>query len=167
MCRTLGVTHALEVGTLGGESAIWLANEILQLHPITVESDVHQVEFARRNIQFVDLSERSEVIHGTGLNVLPRLKEEVILVCGKRPQFGFVFIDADKANNWTYFNLAADMSKPKQPICVDNVVRGSRVADLDDRDLRGREVIDNAGRDPRVDSVVIQTVGEKNCDGCL
>jgi predicted O-methyltransferase YrrM len=168
MCRMLGVEHALEVGTLGGYSAIWLCSENPQLRLTTVEYNAHNAEVARKNIEFAGLSDRIEVINGAGLDVLPRLREEVL--AGERPRFGFVFIDADKPNNWNYFSLAADMAKPKAAICVDNVVRRGKVADFsidDPRVAGGRTVIENAGKDPRVDSVVIQSVGEKNYDGCL
>jgi len=32
---------------------------------------------------------------------------------------------------------------------------------------RGRGVVENVGRDERLDSVVLQTVGEKNYDGFM
>ena len=51
-CRLLNVTHALEVGTLGGYTAIWLASENPQLHVVTVEFDAARVEIARKNIEF-------------------------------------------------------------------------------------------------------------------
>ncbi|KAK3325117.1 S-adenosyl-L-methionine-dependent methyltransferase [Apodospora peruviana] len=167
-CRMLSVTHALEVGTLGGYSAIWLASENPQLHLVTVEYDPHHAEVARKNIEFAGLTDRIEVIEGAGVDVLAKLKEEVL--AGKRERFSFTFIDADKENNWNYFDMAADMSKPNTPICVDNVVRGGKLVDFSNQDSRilgAREVIEKAGKDPRVDSVVIQTVGEKSYDGCL
>ncbi|KAK0616122.1 S-adenosyl-L-methionine-dependent methyltransferase [Bombardia bombarda] len=167
-CRLLGVTHALEVGTLGGYTAIWLASENPQLHVTTVEYNPHNADVARGNIEFAGLSDRIDVILGAGLDVLASLKEEVLT--GKRPPFGFTFIDADKPNSWNYFSLAVDMSKPKAAICVDNVVCGGKIADPENdhpRILGGRNVIEKAGKDPRVDSVVLQTVGEKNYDGQL
>jgi predicted O-methyltransferase YrrM len=168
MCRANGVTHALEVGTLGGYTAIWLASENPQMHLTTVEFDPKHAAVAKANIEAAGLASRVEVIEGAGLDVLRRLGEEV--TAGKRPKFGFVFIDADKPNNWNYFNMSVEMSVPKGIICVDNVVRQGRVADVDNPDPRfagAREVIEKAGADSRVDSVVMQTVGEKNYDGCL
>ncbi len=167
-CRLAGVTHALELGTLGGYSAIWLASENPQLHLTTVEFNPKHAEVARKNIEFAGLSDRIEVIVGAGVDVLPQIRDEV--ASGKRPKFGFVFIDADKENNWNYFSLAREMVTPRTVICVDNVVRGGRVADTEVQDPRifgGREAIEKAGKDPRVDSVVIQTVGEKSYDGWL
>lgn len=119
-CCLLNVTHALEVGTLGGYTAIWLASENPQLHVVTIEYDPTHVEVARKNIESAGLSDRIEVIQGAGADVLPKLKEEVL--AGKREKFGFTFIDADKENNWNYLNWAADMSKPNSLLCVDKYV---------------------------------------------
>ncbi|KAH8890229.1 S-adenosyl-L-methionine-dependent methyltransferase [Thozetella sp. PMI_491] len=167
-CKQAGVTHALEVGTLGGYSAIWVASENPQLRLTTVEYDPKHAEVARKNIEFAGLSDRIEVINGAGLDVLTRLRDEV--VAGTRPKFGFVFIDADKENNWNYVELSLAMVKPRTAICVDNVVRRGQVADfsIDNSRIQGaRDVIEKAGKDPRLDSVVIQTVGEKSYDGWL
>lgn len=167
-CRTAGVKHVLEVGTLGGYSAIWMAGENPQLRLTSVEYDPHHVDVARSNIANAGLSDRIEVIHGAGVDILSKLREEVR--AGRRPRFGFVFIDADKVNNWSYFRLAREMVEPGSVICVDNVVRDGLVAELgySDPHLEGaREVVEKAGREEGVDSVVLQTVGEKGYDGWL
>lgn len=166
--RTTGVTHVLEVGTLGGYAAIWMASENPQLYVTSIEHNAHHAAVARRNIAQVGLAARIEVIQGAALDVLPRLREAVQM--GDRPRFGFVFIDADKTNNWAYFQVARDMVRPHAVICVDNVVRDGQLVDGDNADLsvRGsREVIEKVGTMPGVDSVVLQTVGEKGYDGWL
>lgn len=167
-CRTANVTHALEIGTLGGYSAIWMVSQNPQLHLTTIEYDQHHYKTAKRNIDLSGVGDRIEVIHGTALNILSRLREEVH--SGERPPFGFTFIDADKVNNWKYFQMAKDISKPNSVICVDNIVRDGHLVSFDDNDsyLRGcREVVEKAGKEPGVDSVVLQTVGEKGYDGWL
>lgn len=167
-CRTAGVKHVLEVGTLGGYSAIWMAGQNPQLRVTSVEYDPHHVDVARKNIANAGLADRIEVIHGAGVDVLSKLQEEV--KAGSRPRFGFVFIDADKLNNWRYFQLAREMVEPGSVICVDNVVRDGMVAEMgySDAHLEGaREVVEKVGKEDGVDSVVLQTVGEKGYDGWL
>lgn len=167
-CRAAGVTHALEVGTLGGYSAIWLASENPALRLTTVEYELVHVEVARRNIEAAGLADRIEVVHGAGVDVLPRLRDEVR--AGTRPPFGFVFIDADKVNNWNYFKLAKDMVKPNAAICVDNVVRRGGLADANSTDpavTASRLLVEEVGKLSGVDSVLLQTVGEKGWDGWL
>lgn len=167
-CRAAGVTHALEVGTLGGYSAIWLASENPELHLTTIESSKHYVDVARRNIEAAGLGSRVEIIFGAAEDVLKPLRNEV--QAGSRSPFGFVFIDADKESNWIYFRLAKDMVRPNAVVCVDNIVREGQLVDLSDQDPRvlgSREVVEKAGREPGVDSTVLQTVGEKGYDGWL
>lgn len=167
-CRATGVTHALEVGTLGGYSAIWLASENPELYLTTIESNHQHVDVARRNINAAGLDDRIEVICGAAGDVLQSLRNEVQAGC--RSPFGFVFIDADKKSNWAYFRLAKDMLSPNAVICVDNIVREGQLVDLNDQDssvLGSREVVEKAGREPGVDSTVLQTVGEKGYDGWL
>ena len=169
-CRLQKVTHALEVGTLGGYTAIWLASENPSLKLVTVEHNPSFAAVARENIALAGLSDRIEVIEGKGLDVLDQLQEEVLV--GKRERFGFTFIDADKPNNYNYFCLAMEMAVPKSVICIDNVVRGGRIVDLevcavDEKVKGGRDAIELVGKDLRVDSVVVQTVGEKSYDGAL
>ncbi|RDW58260.1 hypothetical protein BP6252_13671 [Coleophoma cylindrospora] len=167
-CRTAGVTNSLEIGTLGGYSAIWLASENPKLRLTTIEYKLKHVQVARKNIELAGLSDRIEVIHGAGIDVLSRLREEV--EAGTRPKFGFVFIDADKDNNWNYFKLSKGIVKPNSVICIDNIVRDGQLADFSDTDqyvMASRQVVQNVGKEPGVDSVVIQMVGEKSYDGWL
>ncbi|KAJ5106518.1 hypothetical protein N7456_003193 [Penicillium angulare] len=167
-CRVAGVTHVLEVGTLGGYSAIWMASENPKLQVTTIEYNLEHVKVAKENIKNAGLEDRIEVLEGSGVDVLTQVREQVF--AGARPLFGFVFIDADKVNNWRYFQLAREMVKPNSVICVDNVVRDGQVVDFADLDpsVKGsRQVIRRAGKEPGVDSVVLQTVGEKGYDGWL
>lgn len=167
-CRAAGVTRALEVGTLGGYSAIWLASENPELHVTTIEFNQHHVDVARRNVTAAGLGDRIEVIHGAAGDVLKRLRVEV--QNGIRLPFGFVFIDADKKNNWVYFQLAKNMVRFNAVICVDNIVREGQLVDLRDQNpsvLGSREIVEKAGKEPGVDSTVLQTVGAKGYDGWL
>ncbi len=50
-CRMLNVKHALEVGTLGGYSAIWFASENPGMKITSIEYDAHHAEIARANIE--------------------------------------------------------------------------------------------------------------------
>ncbi|KAI9737561.1 MAG: hypothetical protein M1834_009716 [Cirrosporium novae-zelandiae] len=168
-CRLVGAKHALEVGTLGGYGSIWLATENPGLHITTIEMDPKRAEVARKNIAFAGVGDRVEVIVGVALEVLLKLEAEIQE--GTREPFGFTYIDADASNNWAYFDLAAKMSNVGACICVDNVVcQGKLVAEefRNNPRVQGiRKVVEEVGKDTRVDAVVIQTVGEKDYDGFL
>lgn len=167
-CRMLSVKHVLEVGTLGGYSAIWIASENPSLHVTSIEFDSYHASVARQNIEAASLSKQIEVILGAGLDILPQLHSQI--GSGKREKFGFTFIDADKLNNWNYFDWAVKMSVSRACIVVDNVVSKGKLADeeaavTNDMVKGGREVVEKVGSDQRVDGIVLQTVGEKDYDG--
>ncbi|KAI4210783.1 MAG: hypothetical protein LQ351_006365 [Letrouitia transgressa] len=166
-CRMLGVKHSLEVGTLGGYSAIWLLTENPQLRVTTVEFNEHHAKTAADNFEAAGVADRVEIIVGAGAEILPKLLQEIEQ--GKRERFGFTFIDADKLNNYNYFDLAVKMSVPRACIVVDNVVAHGKLVDAqgDVMAQGGRDVVERVGRDDRVDGTVLQTVGEHGYDGFL
>lgn len=124
LAYTAKAKHILELGTLGGVSAIWLASINPQAKITTVEFDAYHVQVARENLRNAGVADRVQVLQGAGLEVLQRLKDEVQR--DERARFGFVFIDADKTNNWPYFDMAIDMCEKGASIVVDNVVRSGR-----------------------------------------
>jgi len=168
-CRIGHVTHALEVGTLGGYTSIWMATTNPGLKVTTVEIDPHHAKVARENCEKAGVSDRVEIILGAGLDVLPKLKSEI--EAGTRPQFGLTYIDADKLNNWAYFEIAVEMSRIGGCIFVDNMVKGGKLVDEKFKEkvmvAGARKVIEGVGKDKRVEAVVMQTVCQKTYDGYL
>lgn len=153
----------LEVGTLGGYSAIWLGRA---LPPdgvlLTLEINERHAEVARENLSRAGLEGRVEVRVGEAAKSLEALVAEA------PAPFDLVFIDADKPNNVTYFTHALALSRPGTVILVDNVVRNGALADRDSTDpsvIGSRAVLEAMAKEPRVHATVIQTVGEKGYDG--
>ena len=169
LAYTARAKNILELGTLGGVSATWLASLNPQARITTIEYDAHHASVARENLQRAGVSDRVEVIEGAGMDVLPRLEAEI--AAGKREKFGFCFIDADKSNNWNYFDFAVRMAMPGTSIVVDNVVRRGKIVDPaaqgQEAVIGARKVIEMAGQDKRVEAVVLQMCGEKSWDGFL
>ncbi|ANB11212.1 hypothetical protein AWJ20_4014 [Sugiyamaella lignohabitans] len=167
--KLAGADYALEVGTLGGYTSIWLATENPNIKIVTLEVNQHHADVALENLRRAGVADRVEIIVGPALETLPKLAEEI--AAGKRQKFGFTFIDADKTNNWNYFDWAVKISRSRAVIVVDNVVRNGTIVakeKLNDPNVSGaRNVIERVGKDNRVDAVVQQTVGEKNYDGFL
>lgn len=163
LARVRQARRILEVGTLGGYSAIWLARA---LPPggrlVTLESDPAHAAVAQANIDRAGLSGAVELRLGPALETLPRLEAE-----GAWP-FDLVFIDADKASTPDYFAWALRLTRAGSLIVVDNVVRKGAVADPDteNEDALGvRRFLELAAADPRVSVTAIQTVGAKGYDG--
>lgn len=169
-CRMMGAKHVLEVGTLGGYSTIWLASASPDIRIASVEVNEHHASVARASFKHAGLEDRIEVLVGAGVDVLPKIRQEV--ESGQRPKFDFVFIDADKPNGLNYLNESIPMSRTGACIIVDNVVRkgqlaNAEVAKTDGNVQGGRIVVEAAGKDQRIDATLLQTVGEKNYDGML
>ncbi|KAB8337310.1 hypothetical protein FH972_021611 [Carpinus fangiana] len=176
--RATNTTHALEVGTLGGYTPAWLATLNPGIKVTTVEVSEAHAAVARENLRAAlgeAWAERVEIVVGAGRDVLPRLRAEV--EAGTRERFGLTYIDADKENNWFYFDNAVAMSRQGASVYVDNVVRGgnlvlgfeygSRKGAASEAVLGSREVVEKAGKDERVEAVVMQTTSGKSWDGHL
>jgi predicted O-methyltransferase YrrM len=163
LARMLGARNILEIGTLGGYSTIWLAGALAPGGKlITLEFDPKHAKIARENIARAGLNEIVELRLGRALESLP-----VIAAEGRGP-FDLVFIDADKKNNWEYFEWAMKLSRRGSLIIVDNVVRDGAVVDASstDSDIRGiRRFMEMLAKEKRVSATALQTVGSKGYDG--
>jgi predicted O-methyltransferase YrrM len=159
-----GAKRILEIGTLGGYSAIWLARALAaEGRLVTLELDPHHAEVARRNFVHAGVAERIELQVGPALDSLARLRAQHIA------PFDMVFIDADKPNNLSYVQAALELSRVGALILVDNVVReGAVIARERDAAAEGiRRMAAWIGAQSRLSATVIQTVGEKGYDGFL
>jgi predicted O-methyltransferase YrrM len=153
----------LEIGTLGGYSAIWLARA---LPPdgrlVTLESDDRHAEVALDNLARARLSNVVQLRLGRALDTLPQIAAE-----GGGP-FDVIFIDADKPNNPQYLDWALRLSRPGTLIVGDNVVRSGAVIDSSNVDpsVQGvRQFNELLAAERRVSATAIQTVGSKGYDG--
>jgi predicted O-methyltransferase YrrM len=162
----IGARHVLEVGTLGGYSAIWLGRA-LPPPPlgrlVTLELNPVHAEVAQANIAKAGLAETVEVRVGPALESLPKVAAEF-----GDGAFDLTFIDADKQNNASYFKAALKLTRPGGVIVVDNVVRGGAVADAASTDgsvVGTRKLLDEMAREPGIMATALQTVGAKGYDG--
>ncbi len=163
LARAQGARRILEIGTLGGYSAIWLARA---LPPdgllITLEADTRHAEVARENLALAGLAGLTEVRVGPAQETLPHLAAS-----GAGP-FDLIFIDADKPGYPGYLRWSLELARPGTVIVADNVIRNGAVADpaSDDPSVRAvRRFIELLAAEPRVSATAIQTVGSKGYDG--
>lgn len=158
-------TRILEIGTLGGYSAIWLARALpAGGRLVTLDVDPKAAEVARANVDRAGVGDRVEIRLGLAMGSLDALARE-----GAGP-FDLVFIDANKDDSLPYFERALAMSRPGTLLVVDNVVRAGRILDAasTDPDIVGlRRLFDWLATEPRVDVTAFQTVGEKHHDGMI
>ena len=159
LARMVNARRILEIGTLGGYSAIWLARGLAAGgRLVTLEALEKHAAVARKNIARAGLADAVEIRVGQALDALPKLQAP----------FDLTFIDADKQNNADYFRWALKLSRPGSVIVVDNVVREGAVIDARSRDasvLGVRRLNELIAAEPRVAATAIQTVGIKGYDG--
>ncbi|HET7583901.1 MAG TPA: O-methyltransferase [Gemmatimonadaceae bacterium] len=150
LLAAIGAKRVLEVGTLGGYSAIWMARALGDAGRIlSLEIDPAHAAFARRHLAAAGVGERVEVREGNALQLLPALDGQ---------QFDAIFLDADKEPLPTYLEWAIRLVRVGGLIIADNALRGGRVLDEEDDDpgIRGvREFNRRFASDPRIDGVVV------------
>jgi predicted O-methyltransferase YrrM len=160
LTRAIAARRALEIGTLGGYSAIRIARGLAPGgRLVTLEFDPHHADVARRNVDRAGLAGVVDVRVGSALDTLPTL-------AGGDP-FDLVFIDADKVTYPQYLEWAIRLTRPGALIIADNVVRRGGVADPggDSASAGVRAYLEAVAGDPRVDGTAVQTVGVKGWDG--
>jgi predicted O-methyltransferase YrrM len=163
LARLCGARAILEIGTLGGYSAIWLARA---LPPggrlVTLEASPERAEVARANLTRAGVADRVELRVGPALESLPALAAQA------PGPFDLVFIDADKPSTPDYVDWALALARPGSLLVLDNVVRDGAVADpaSPDPSVQGvRRAIERLGAEPGVVATALQTVGSKGWDG--
>jgi predicted O-methyltransferase YrrM len=152
LLTSIQARRVLEVGTLGGYSAICMARALPPHGEVlSIEIDEKHAAFARRYIDRANLKARVTVRIGRALDVLPSLDGE---------KFDAIFLDADKEPLPTYFEWALRLVRPGGLIIGDNALWGGRVYDAaedDDRTRGVREFNHRMATDPRVLGIIVPT----------
>lgn len=152
LLRAVQARRVLEVGTLGGYSAIWMARALpVDGRLVTIEAEPTHAAFARRFLERAGVAGRVEVREGRALDVLPSLDGE---------RFDVVFLDADKEPLPTYLEWALRLLRPGGLVIADNALWGGRVVDpaADDPATNGvREFNRRLATDPRVTGIIVPT----------
>lgn len=162
MVRLTSARHILELGCLGGYSAIAMARAMpADGKLVTTEIDTRTAQVAADNIATSGYGERIDLQIGPAMTVMEaHLKQGSI--------FDLVFIDADKVNHRHYLEMALKMVRPGSLIIADNVVRGGDVLDTASKQNSVRGVRDMFAFAQTLDHVHmtgLQTVGDKGHDG--
>ena len=163
LVKVLGAKRILELGTLAGYSAIWMARALPDDGKlISLEYDPRHAEVAQENIRQTGLESKVEIRIGAALDLLPKVMEEF----GR--SFDLVFIDANKDDMPSYFEWALKLTRSGGLIISDNVVQQGEVAN--DRStspgvIGVQELLSAASKHEESMTTAIQTVGSKGHDG--
>src|SRR5699024_10139065 len=149
-----GAQRVLEIGTLAGYSAIWLARAAGPSgRVVTCEREDANAEVAQRNLERAGVADRVEIVLGQAADSLQTMIDR------DAEPFDLVFIDADKESNPFYLQAAVTLSRPGTVILIDNTVRGGQVIQQDSEDeatLGTRRLIEAIGADDRLTATSMQ-----------
>jgi predicted O-methyltransferase YrrM len=162
LAKLVGARRILELGTLGGYSAIWLSRALPEDGVlVTLEIEKRHANVAASNLARAGLLHKVEIIVGPALDTLPK-------VADRKDPFDLVFLDADKVNYPNYFPLIMRSVRQGSLILADNIIRkGAVLNPKADDPSAGAARAFNAmvAADPRLEAVVLQQVGIKGHDG--
>ena len=163
IARMVGARRVLEVGTLGGYSATWLA---LAVGPtgrvITLEADPRHAEVARAAIGRTELANRVEIRDGDGLASM-----KAMIARGEAP-FDVIFIDANKDGYPAYLEAGIQLAHPGTVILADNVIRNGGViqpAAGSNDEQAIHQFNATLAVDPRLEALIVPTIGRGFVDG--
>ena len=109
---------AVEVGTLGGYSGIWIARGLSpEGRLITIEYEDKHADFAEEQFIRADVDDRVEVRRGSGIDVLQELVSEL-----EPESVDVLFLDAIKSEYTKYFEIARPLIARGGLVLADNVL---------------------------------------------
>ena len=162
LIRISGTRTVLEIGCLGGYSAVAMARALPEDGQlVTTEIDTRTAGVAEDNIASSGFGDRIDLRVGPAMDVL-----DAEIAAGRT--FDFIFIDADKVNHKTYLERGLNLARPGTIIVADNIVRGGAVLDAEstENSVQGvRAMMAYAATLEHVDKTALQTVGAKGYDG--
>lgn len=120
LVRACGAKKALEIGTLGGFSGIWIARGLVPGGKlITLELEPRHAAIARTHFQAAGVGDIVDIRVGDAHNMIKSL--------GSEGPFDFVFIDAEKDGYPVYLDWALENTRLGGLITLHNAFRKGSV----------------------------------------
>lgn len=150
LLRLRGARDVVEVGTLAGYSAIWMARALPPGGRVrTIEFDPRHAAFAARWVAASDVADRVEVVQGRGADVLRTFADA---------SADAAFLDADKASYPEYLEESLRILRPHGLVMVDNAFAFGQLFDEHPTDREAPAVQrfnEIMARETRVQSVIV------------
>jgi caffeoyl-CoA O-methyltransferase len=148
LSKMLSPTKILEIGTFTGYATLCLAEGLTKdglLYTLDINEELE--DMVRDNFAASAFNDQIKYIIGDATESLSGLNET----------FDLVFIDADKKNNGTYYDLIFDRVRSGGIIIVDNVLWSGKIlnnaADKDTRNISAFN--DKVAMDSRVEKLIL------------
>lgn len=145
----IGAKKVLEIGTLAGYSAIWMARALPHDGKlITLEKDKEHARISMEHFKKAGLEGKVQLIEGDAVSSLDSLANE---------RFDLVFIDADKVKYPVYFEKAVKMTRKGGIIAADNALRkGDIISKTPDKEvIATRKLNEMMSKHPDITSLII------------
>lgn len=150
LLKLCGARDVVEVGTLGGYSAIGMARALPDGGTVrTIELDAKHADFAEAWIAKSDVKDRVTVLRGAGNEVLPTIADR---------SADAMFLDADKQGYSSYVEHGTRILRPGGLLMVDNAFAFRQLLDesvQDESVLAIRALNDELAEHPRYEGVLL------------
>lgn len=140
----------LEIGTFTGYATICLAEGLAENGEIdTIEINPELEDLLKKNFSASGFVDKIKLHIGEAFHIFPLLSHKI---------YDIAFIDADKRNNYKYYELILDNIRPGGLILVDNILRKGKILDnsQQENDIRLlREFNDKITVDARIEKLIL------------
>jgi caffeoyl-CoA O-methyltransferase len=150
LVKISGAAKILEIGTFAGYSAICMARALPQngkLFTIEINDEINWL--SQKYFDRAGLQSKIEALTGDAIDIIPRLNQE----------FDLVFIDGDKREYSTYYDLVFPLLKTGGLIIADNVLWDNKIfGEVEPNDLMTKGIIEFNSKiesDPRVERIIL------------
>ncbi|NRF38511.1 O-methyltransferase [Pedobacter foliorum] len=148
LSKMVSPKRILEIGTFTGYATLCLAEGLTEdgiLYTLDINEELE--EMVRRNFAQSEYNSKIKYILGDATQTVNTLDET----------FDLVFIDADKKNNGTYYDLVFNRIRPGGLIIVDNVLWSGKVLNTNqDKDTKNITTFnDKIAADDRVEKLIL------------
>ena len=144
LSKMMAPKRILEIGTFTGYATLCLAEGLTEdgiIHTIEVNSEMETM--LNSHFNSTNVGKKIKLHFGEAVAVIPHLMEN---------NFDIVFIDADKKNNFIYFELVFDKVRSGGLIIIDNVLWKGKV--YGEENDAGTQIIRKLNEQISVDSRV-------------
>ena len=148
LSKMINPQRILEIGTFTGYATLCLAEGLAEDGKLfTLDINIELEDMVRKNFADSPYNDKINYILGDAAETLNQLEEV----------FDLVFIDADKKNNGTYYDMVFDKIRPGGLIIVDNVLwSGKIVRNEQDKDTKNISTFnDKVAADDRVEKLIL------------
>ena len=146
----VGARKVVEVGTLAGYSAIWIARALpADGTLVTIDNSAKHVRIARSHIERAGLADKISVLQGDGRQMLAKLTVDA--------PWDLLFVDADKISYPHYLEWAAANLRRGGVVLAHNAFWGGRILTPESEDDFGMVDFNRALADhPSFESTIIE-----------